>query len=151
MGGWMWEREIMPVCCQHLCTVSGCRVSQARRSMSTGSNNCWTLIMYVILNWRKYSILTERHLPTMAATEHCKAILPGNLCSRTAHKVKWHQIQLTGAVTSYTQYASMVNVAKQYLLLRVRPMYTSDIENRRHRSLLEDRRIGVGKSPMSML
>jgi len=34
---------------------------------------------------------------------------------------------------------------------RVRPMYTSDIENRRHRSLLEHRRIGVGKSPMSML
>jgi len=30
-------------------------------------------------------------------------------------------------------------------------MYTSDIENRRHRSLLEHRRIGVGKSPMSML
>jgi len=35
--------------------------------------------------------------------------------------------------------------------VRVRPMYTSDIENRRHRSLLEHRRIGVGKSPMSML
>jgi len=34
---------------------------------------------------------------------------------------------------------------------RVRPMYTSDIENRRHRSLLEHRRIGVDKSPMSML
>jgi len=30
-------------------------------------------------------------------------------------------------------------------------MYTSDIENRRHRRLLEHRRIGVGKSPMSML
>jgi len=34
---------------------------------------------------------------------------------------------------------------------RVRPMYTSDIENRQHRSLLEHRRIGVGKAPMSML
>jgi len=34
---------------------------------------------------------------------------------------------------------------------RVRPMYTSDIENRRHRSLLGHRRIGVGKSPVSML
>ena len=33
----------------------------------------------------------------------------------------------------------------------VRPIYTSDIENRRHQSLLEHRRIGVGKSPMSML
>jgi len=30
-------------------------------------------------------------------------------------------------------------------------MYTSDIENRRHRSLLEHRRIGVGKLPISML
>jgi len=30
-------------------------------------------------------------------------------------------------------------------------MYTSDIENRRHRSLLEHRRIGVGKSPMSVV
>jgi len=30
-------------------------------------------------------------------------------------------------------------------------MYTSDIKNRRHRSLLEHRRIGVGKSPMLML
>jgi len=34
---------------------------------------------------------------------------------------------------------------------RVRPMYTSDIENRQHRSLLEHRWIGVSKSPMSML
>ena len=34
---------------------------------------------------------------------------------------------------------------------RVRPMYTSDIEIRQHRSLLEHRRIGVGKAPMSML
>jgi len=30
-------------------------------------------------------------------------------------------------------------------------MYTSDIENRQHWSLLEHRRIGVGKLPMSML
>jgi len=34
---------------------------------------------------------------------------------------------------------------------RVRPMYTSDTENRQHWSLLEHRRIGIGKSPMSML
>jgi len=31
---------------------------------------------------------------------------------------------------------------------RVRPMYTSDIENWEHWSLLEHRQIGVGKSPM---
>jgi len=30
-------------------------------------------------------------------------------------------------------------------------MYTSDIENWQHRSLLKHRQIGVGKSPMSML
>jgi len=34
---------------------------------------------------------------------------------------------------------------------RVRPMYTSNIENRQHRSLLEHWRIGIRKSPMSML
>jgi len=34
---------------------------------------------------------------------------------------------------------------------KVWPMYTSDIENWQHRSLLEHWRIGVGKSPMSML
>jgi len=37
------------------------------------------------------------------------------------------------------------------LISRVRTMYTSDIENRRHRSLLEHRRIGICKSPMFML
>jgi len=34
---------------------------------------------------------------------------------------------------------------------RVWLMYTLDIENQQHRSLLEHQRIGVGKSPMSML
>jgi len=34
---------------------------------------------------------------------------------------------------------------------RVRPLYTSDIKNRQHRSLLEHWRIGVGRPPMSML
>ena len=34
---------------------------------------------------------------------------------------------------------------------RVWPIYTSDIENQQHRSLLEHRQIGVSKSPMLML
>jgi len=37
------------------------------------------------------------------------------------------------------------------MISRVRPMYTSDIENRQHRILLERRQIGISKSPMSML
>ena len=37
------------------------------------------------------------------------------------------------------------------LIISVQLMYTSDIKNRRHPSLLEHWRIGVGKSPMSML
>jgi len=39
----------------------------------------------------------------------------------------------------------------QLLNASVRPMYTSDIKNRQHRSLLEHRWIGIGKSLMSML
>jgi len=35
--------------------------------------------------------------------------------------------------------------------IRVRPMYTSDIKNRQHRSMLERQQIGIGKSPMLML
>jgi len=34
---------------------------------------------------------------------------------------------------------------------KVQPMYTLDIENRQHRRMLEHRRIGIGKSLMSML
>ena len=57
-------------------------------------------------------------------------------------------------VSYWYHWSKLINVSSShihvYAATRVQPMYTSDIENRRHRSLLEHRWIGVGKSPMSM-
>ena len=58
-------------------------------------------------------------------------------------KTGWGQATGWGRRLCLLQFCDTVN--------RVRPMYTSDNDNRQHRSMLKHRRISVGKSPISIL